>query len=66
MEADNIKYVVIGARDTATLSKQVNEYIDNGWRPIGSHQVTVDSIDIQHNGTRRKYMHRYTQTLVRD
>jgi hypothetical protein len=50
METNSIKYVVIGARNTATLSKQVNEYIDNGWRPMKPSSNSVDSIEIQHNG----------------
>jgi hypothetical protein len=66
MEQDKLKYVVVGGQSSASLTKTVNEYIENGWKPIGSHQVSVESVELQHAKTYHKYTLRYSQTLIRD
>lgn len=69
MEADKLKYVVLRNRSSAGLTATVNEYIENGWKAIGSHQVVTKSMQNVYAGSQHKhssYENEYSQTVKRD
>ena len=66
MDKDKLKYVVLSNRSSSGLTATVNEYIENGWKVQGSHQVLTKMINIERANTVHRYEVEYTQTLTRD
>lgn len=66
MERDKLKYVVLVNSSASKLTQTVNEYIENGWKAVGSHQVVTKHISVERQGTQHRYENQYSQTLIRD
>jgi len=66
MEKDKLKYVVLTAKTNYKLSETVSEYIENGWKVQGSHQVVI--CEVLRTPQHMPIVHRleYSQTLIRD
>jgi hypothetical protein len=66
MDKDKLKYVVLKSKSSSKLTETVNEYIENGWEPSGSHQVIIS--EVLRTPAHMPIVHRleYSQTLIRD
>lgn len=66
MDKDKLKYVVLTSRSSSKLTETVNEYIENGWEIVGSHQVVIDSTEKRYQGSQTVNQLRYSQTVIRN
>lgn len=63
-----MEYKVIESGSPNELTKRVNELIQEGWTPIGSHQVVVRREQNRYSGTQHMdtlNQLEYTQTLIK-
>ena len=63
-----MEYKVIESSSPNELTKRVNELIQEGWVPIGSHQVVIRRQIKRYSGTQHKDTLNeieYTQTLTK-
>ena len=63
-----MEYKVIYASSPSELSTKVNQYINEGFEPIGSHQVATIHAQNRFRGDQHadtKYELEYSQTLIK-
>ena len=63
-----MNYIVITAKSPSDLTAQVNDYIDKGFQPIGSHQVVIRHSQLRYSGMQHKDTLNdleYTQTMFK-
>lgn len=63
-----MEYKVVSGDSPGELSKVVKEFIQEGWKPSGSHQVVVRREQNRYSGTQHMdtlYQLEYSQTLTR-
>jgi hypothetical protein len=65
MKAEELKYVILKSHSATKLTATVNEYIANGWKPQGSHQVVTKNVFVERAKTHHRYEVEYTQTVTR-
>ena len=59
-----MQYQVVTSTDKNEFESKVNELVNFGWQPIGSHQVsTTQTTDV---GNKVYYNNEYSQTMVKD
>lgn len=46
-----MEQIVITSSSSSGLNKRIEYYINNGWFPVGSHQVVVTHIQNRYSGT---------------
>ena len=64
-----MNYTIVSGHSPQDLSKKVNEKINEGWKPIGSHQVVEQHRQNRYSG--QQWMDTriecdYSQTMVRE
>ena len=63
---ENEKYDIVTSSSASGLAKKVRDLAQIGWKPVGSHQVTTQSIEVQRAMTYHRYHLEYSQTLIRE
>jgi hypothetical protein len=64
-----MEYKVIDYGSVSELNRQVKEMIENGWKPVGSHQVVVKHVQNRFAGMQHKdsvSSMEYSQTMIKD
>jgi len=56
--------MIVESESHAGLNTKVNEAIDKGFKPKGSHKVLTRFINVERAGTIHRYDNRYSQTMV--
>jgi hypothetical protein len=64
-----MEYRIIEGGSPNEITKRVNELIQDGWKPVGGHQVVVRRVQNRYSG--QQHMDtlnqlEYTQTLIRE
>ena len=62
-----MKYKVVSQSSPSRLSESINKYISEGWKPIGSHLVSIVHSQNRFSGTTHKdtiHETEYSQTIV--
>lgn len=63
-----MNYIVVSGHSPQDLTKKVNEKIQEGWTPIGSHQVVESHRQNRYSGQQwmdTRIEHEYSQTLTK-
>ena len=63
-----MEYKVIYGESPNELSTKVNQYINEGWKLLGSHQVVVVREQNRYSGTQHMdtlYKLEYSQTIIK-
>lgn len=61
-----MEQMIITSRSPEGLNKKMKEMIEEGWTPVGSHQVTTEEEYAQYAGTQYRRTirtHEYSQTM---
>lgn len=64
-----IDYKIVSASSPEGLTSLVNKYTQEGWTPVGSHQVVVNHIQNRFRGTQHVdsvSSTEYSQTLIKN
>lgn len=62
-------YKVIETGSVGELNRKVKEMIEEGWKPIGSHQVVVKHVQNRFSGLQHKdsvSSMEYSQTMIKE
>jgi hypothetical protein len=63
-----MEYKIITSSSPQGLSSSVNQFIEKGWEPVGSHQVIVVHSQNRFSGTTHKdttHETEYSQTMIK-
>lgn len=64
-----MEYKVVSSSSPEGLTRQVNELILNGWKPVGSHTVVETHRQNRFSGTQHmdtRIETEYSQTMIKD
>ena len=64
-----MEYKVIYGDSPSELSSKVNQYINEGWKLLGSHQVVVRREQNRYSGSQHMdtlYQLEYSQTIIKN
>ena len=64
-----MEYKVIYGDSPSELSSKVNQYINEGWKLLGSHQVVVRREQNRYSGSQHmdtQYLLEYSQTIIKN
>jgi len=64
-----MEYTIITRNSAGTLAEKVNQHIQDGWKPVGSHQVVEFHRQNRFSGTQFKDTHiesEYSQTMIKE
>lgn len=59
-----MEYCVIINESVGVLTERVQKMIEKGWKPVGSHVVSIDRTAV--HGFETIYHNLYSQTLVKE
>jgi len=62
-------YKVISSTHPDGLTGMVRSHIEQGWKPVGSHQVVITHIQNRYAGSQfmdSVYKSEYSQTMIKD
>lgn len=63
-----MEYKIVSGGSPSDLTTKVNEYITNGWEPIGSHQVVIHKEQNRYSGSQHMdtlNQLEYSQTMIK-
>ena len=63
-----MEYKIIRASSAIELEKIANRYLEEDWKPVGSHKVIVTLMQNRYSGQMHmsaEYDREYTQTIVK-
>lgn len=61
-------YEILHSNRVDGLTQKVKDYMEEGWTPVGSHQVVITHIQNRFRGTElvdSVYQHEYSQTMCK-
>jgi len=61
-----MEQIIITSNSSSELNKKIKEKIEEGFEPVGSHQVVTTHIQNRFSGTQHKdslYRNEYSQTM---
>ena len=64
-----MKYKVVSGSSPNGLTERVNKHINEGWKPIGSHQIIVIHSQNRYSGMLHmdtKHETEYSQTMIKE
>ncbi len=61
-----MKQKIITANKVSSLNTKIEDYIKEGWVPVGGHTVVTVNIEVIHAGQRRIYDNQYSQTMKKE
>jgi hypothetical protein len=61
-----MEYKVITSNSVSGLNNQVGTLINNGWKPVGSHQIITTIIESVYANTKQLYKNEYSQTMIKE
>ena len=64
-----MEYKVIDCGSSSELTNKVREYMSEGWKPVGSHQVVVKHVQNRFSGLQHKdsvSSMEYSQTMIKE
>ena len=64
-----MEYKILTSASPDSLSREVNKFISEGWKPIGSHGVVVTHSQNKFSGTTHmstQHQTEYSQTIVKE
>ena len=64
-----MNYIVVSGHSPQDLTKKISEKIQEGWTPIGSHQVVESHRQNRYSGQQwmdTRIEHEYSQTLIKE
>ena len=63
-----MEYKIVTSNTSRDLTEKVNAHIEEGWEPVGSHQVVVQRKQNRYSGTQHMdsvYQAEYSQTIIK-
>lgn len=60
-----MEYKIIETASSESLSKRVNEHLQEGWELKGSHQIITKTVENRFQGQTLIHENYYSQTMIR-
>lgn len=64
-----IEYLIVTSHSSEILNKKIKDYIEMGWKPVGSHQVVIINEQLRYAGSQHTGTivdREYSQTMIKE